>query len=153
MAVLQMLRTEGQPLPGGTVLLSPGLQLTYPRVTESLHPGVTVDQLRYFADAYLGGHPHDDPLVEPLRADLSGLPPLLVQGATGDSIVGDAHAVTENARRDGVDVTLELYPADTHDFQIFWSFLPEAADAVGRAGEFARAVRTAGLGAAASGSP
>ena len=153
MAVLQMLRTEGQPLPGGTVLLSPGLRLTYPEFTESVHPGVTVDQLRYFADAYLGGHPADDPLVEPVLADLTGLPRMLVQGATGDSIVGDSHAITENARRDGVDVTLELYPADTHDFQIFWSFLPEAADAVGRAGEFARAVRTAAGGAAARVSP
>jgi hypothetical protein len=33
---------------------------------------------------------------------------------------------------------LELYPADTHDFQIFWSFLSEAADAVEHAVRFLR---------------
>jgi monoterpene epsilon-lactone hydrolase len=38
-----------------------------------------------------------------------------------------------------VDATLELYPADTHVFHVFWSFLPEAADALQRAGAFARA--------------
>jgi hypothetical protein len=37
-------------------------------------------------------------------------------------------------------VSLELYPADTHDFQVFWSFLPEAADALKQAGRFAREV-------------
>jgi hypothetical protein len=28
-----------------------------------------------------------------------------------------------------VDAHLELFPVDAHDFQIFWSFLPEAAPA------------------------
>ena len=37
---------------------------------------------------------------------------------------------------------LELYPADTHVFHVFWSFLPEAADALQRAGAFARAALT-----------
>ena len=31
---------------------------------------------------------------------------------------------------------LELYPADTHVFHVFWSFLPEAADALAQAGRF-----------------
>jgi hypothetical protein len=35
-----------------------------------------------------------------------------------------------------VDVRVERYAADTHVFQMFWSFLPEAADAVGQAGGF-----------------
>jgi hypothetical protein len=30
----------------------------------------------------------------------------------------------------GVDARLELYTADTHVFQLFWSFLPEAVDAL-----------------------
>jgi monoterpene epsilon-lactone hydrolase len=139
MAVVQMLRAEGEALPGALVLLCPGLRLTYPEMAGgAVHPGITAEQMRYFAEAYLAGHPEDDPLVAPLEADLTGFPPLLVQGGTGDLIVADAHRVTENARRHGVDVTLELYPVDTHDFQVFWSFLPEAADAVRRAGAFIR---------------
>jgi monoterpene epsilon-lactone hydrolase len=80
--------------------------------------------------------------VAPLGADLTGLPPLLVQGATGDSIVEDAKALADRAEAHGVEARLELYPVDTHDFQVFWSFLPEASDAICRAGEFATAVRT-----------
>jgi len=37
-----------------------------------------------------------------------------------------------------VDVRLQLYPVPTHDFHIFWSFLPEAADALHQAGRFIR---------------
>ena len=35
----------------------------------------------------------------------------------------------------------ELYPVTTHDFHVFWSFLPEAADALEQAGAFVRRVR------------
>jgi hypothetical protein len=37
---------------------------------------------------------------------------------------------------------------DTHDFHIFWSFLPEAASAMQQAGRFARETR---LGSASAG--
>ena len=104
---------------------------------------MSVEQLRAFAESYLDGHPADDPIVDPLGADLAGLPPMLIQGGTGDVIVEDAHLLAEHARRHGVDATLELYPVDTHDFQIFWSFLPEAAEAVQQAGAFASATRAA----------
>jgi len=37
-------------------------------------------------------------------------------------------------------VKFELYPVTTHDFHLFWSFLPEAADALEQAGAFVRRV-------------
>jgi acetyl esterase/lipase len=88
------------------------------------------------AEAYLNGHPFDDPIVDPLAADLAGLPPLLVQAATGDARVADAEALAVRARAQGVEIRLELYPVQAHAFQLFWSFLPEAADAFAAAGEF-----------------
>ncbi len=92
------------------------------------------------ADAYLNGHPADDPVVDPLVADLTGLPPMLVQAATGDARLADAEALAVRARAQGVDLRLELYPVQAHAFQLFWSFLPEAADAFEAAGEFIREV-------------
>ena len=47
-----------------------------------------------------------------------------------------------HARGHGVDVQFELYPVTTHDFHMFWSFLPEAADALDQAGAFVRRIRT-----------
>ena len=75
--------------------------------------------------------------------DLTGLPPMLIQGGVGDAMVEDAQRLAEHARSQGVDTRLELYPVTTHDFQVFCSFLPEAADALQRAGTFARDVRSA----------
>jgi len=146
LSLLLTLKEQGLPLPGGTVMLCPGLRLTFDDAGEtpdSGQAGVSVEQLRAFAESYLDGHPADDPIVDPLGADLAGLPPMLIQGGTGDVIVEDAHLLAEHARRHGVDATLELYPVDTHDFQIFWSFLPEAAEAVQQAGAFASATRAA----------
>jgi len=153
LSLLLTLKAQGLPMPGGAALLCPGVDLTFDDDLESsneIQPTLTVEQLRSFAESYLGGHPADDGVVHPLGADLTGLPPLLIQGGTGDVIVEDAHRLADRARRHGVDTRLELYPVDTHDFQVFWSFLPEAADAVEQAGRFAhdtRAARDTGAGA------
>jgi acetyl esterase/lipase len=69
---------------------------------------------------------------------------MLVQAATGDHVLKDSHLLVDRAREHGVDARLELYPSSTHDFHIFWSFLPEAADAVQQAGAFLKATRAAG---------
>ncbi len=101
------------------------------------------EEARRAAALYLAGHPADDPIVSPLTADLTGLPPMLVQAATGDHVLQEVHELTDHARRLGVDARLELYPVDTHGFHIFWSFLPEAADALRQAGRFACDIRAA----------
>jgi monoterpene epsilon-lactone hydrolase len=85
-------------------------------------------------------HHRRGPLVSPLRGDLTGLPPLLVQTATRDRACPEAEALAERAREHGVDARLEHYPADVHVFHVVWSFLPEAADALAQAGAFVRAV-------------
>ena len=48
----------------------------------------------------------------------------------------DAHQLAEHARACGVQTRLELYPVETHAFQLFWSFLPEAREAIEQAGRF-----------------
>ncbi|HET6774956.1 MAG TPA: alpha/beta hydrolase fold domain-containing protein [Acidimicrobiales bacterium] len=146
LSLLIRLTQEGLPLPGGAVLLSPAVDLTFEQLEDLAGDparALSLDQMRSFAASYLAGHPADDPLVNSLHADLTGLPPLLVQGGTGDLVVVDAHRLAARAREHGIDVRLELYPADTHDFQVFWSFLPEAADALKQAGRFAREVADA----------
>ena len=144
LAVLQRLRAADDPMPAGAALLCPhvdpsGAMLAAP---DGPHP---MDELSRMAGAYLAGHPIDDPLVSPLRADLRGLPPLLIQAATGDRALPEAEALAERARDHGVDVRLDLYPTEPHVFHLFSSFLPEAADALRRAGAFVGEARAGGL--------
>jgi monoterpene epsilon-lactone hydrolase len=135
-SALLALRRDGLSLPGGAVLFCPGVDLTYGLRDEDASDEVA----RRVAEGYLAGHPVDDPLVSPLTADLGGLPPLLIQAATGDERCPEAQALAARAREHGVDARLELYPVATHVFQIFWSFLPEATEALESAGRFVQEV-------------
>ena len=142
-SLLLTLRERGLPLPGAAVLLCPGVDLSFEHLAlDEDEEDVTIQTLRSkTADAYLAGHPLDDPVVSPLLADLSGLPPMLVQAATGDHFRPEAQRLAERAREHGVDARLELYPVDVHVFHFFWTFLPEAGSALESAGAFARDVR------------
>jgi acetyl esterase/lipase len=144
LSVQTTLKRQDLPLPGGTMLLCPAVDLSYDEDIElptEPQPAISVAQLRSFAAAYLGDtSPYDD-VVNALRADLTGHPPMLIQAGTGDVLGKDAHRLTEHATGYGVEVQFELYPVTTHDFHVFWSFLPEAADALEQAGAFVRRVR------------
>jgi acetyl esterase/lipase len=141
LSLLLSLKQRRLPLPGGAVLLCPWVDLTCAlqrQPSGEPQPVTIVEQLRRFGSAYLDGHPIDDPLVSPLTADLTGLPPLLIQSATGDSVLHEARQLADRAADHGVEARLELYPVATHVFHTFWSFLPEAADALEQAGAFVR---------------
>jgi monoterpene epsilon-lactone hydrolase len=139
-SLLVTLKSQGLPLPAGAVLFCPAVDLTGAGILSgAVDPDPeTLSTIRRSADAYLAGHPIDDPVVSPLGADFTGMPPLLIQSATGDLTLPEARLLADHATRQGVDARLELYPADTHVFQVFWSFLPEAADALQQAGRFIR---------------
>lgn len=139
LSLLMTLKQKRLPLPAQALLLCPWVDLTcssQPADVPQPQPFLDPRQQLQFVAAYLGDHDPDDPRISPLTADLSGLPPMLVQAATGDPLVGDAQRLVERAYSFGVDARLEIYPAATHVFQYFWSFLPEAADALEHAGTF-----------------
>jgi acetyl esterase/lipase len=145
LSLLLTLRHQGLQMPGAAVLLCPWTDLS--TVDRDGLPA-ELDRIRRMAsEHYLAGHPADDPVVCPLNADLTGLPPMLVQAATGDPVLDDATRLVDRAVEHGVDARFELFAVDTHDFHIFWSFLPEAASAMQQAGRFARETR---LGAASA---
>jgi epsilon-lactone hydrolase len=144
MAFLLALKDRELPMPGAGILLCPAVDIegNLQDPDDPRHV-MTFEVTSRFTNAYLDGHPPDDPLISPLYADLTGLPPLLIQGASGDHVIADAHALAKCARKHGVYTRLEVYPVEAHVFQLFWSFLPEAAEAVEKAGTFARDVRLA----------
>jgi len=141
LSLLLSLKQQGLPAPGAVILFCPWVDLAM--VSRDRIPHELDDFRRASVGLYLAGHPADDPLVSPLTADLAGLPPMLVQAATGDPLLDEARELTDHAQDCGVDARFELFPVDTHDFHIFWSFLPEAAQALQQAGRFAREVTLA----------
>jgi monoterpene epsilon-lactone hydrolase len=81
-----------------------------------------------------------DPLVSPIHADLTGLPPLLLQVGQVDLTRDDAVRLAARAGRDGVDVTLEIHPGMIHGFQgLANTGIPEAVASIRRVGDYVRA--------------
>jgi acetyl esterase/lipase len=138
MSLLLALRDQGVPRPAGAALLCPWVDLTgrTQRPPQDSPILFIPEMARLFADAYLAGQPADDPLLDPLHADLAGLPPLLIHAASGDSVLQEAQLLARHAQSCGVPTTLTIYPVPTHDFHIFWSFLPEAATALEQLSRF-----------------
>lgn len=87
------------------------------------------------AKSYAGAEPLDSPLVSPLYADFSDLPPLLFQVGTDEILLDDAVRCAERARQAGVDVSLQVWDGLWHVFQMF-SFLPETKEAVAKIAAF-----------------
>ena len=101
--------------------------------------GLQRDGLVEMAKQYLAGKDPRAPLAAPLYADLAGLPPLLIQVGTAETLLDDSTRIAERARKAGVKVTLEPWENMIHVFQIFAPMLDEGQDAIDKIGEFIRA--------------
>jgi monoterpene epsilon-lactone hydrolase len=151
MSLLIALRERDLPLPAGAVLLCPWVDLdgrTQRPPRESPIP-FSPELARGLAQAYLGGQPGDDPALNPLHTELTGLPPILIHAASGDSVLQEAQLLAKHGKECGVDTKITIYPVPTHTFHIFWTFLPEAMDALDEIGQFIRGLTATSPGAAA----
>jgi acetyl esterase/lipase len=142
MSTLLALRRLGIPLPTGAFLLSPWIDLTCGGETHQtkreVDLTVTTAGLRRMAKRYLGDHDPHDPLVAPLEADLSGLPPLFIQVGGDEILLDDAVQLARRAGMAGTMATLEIWPGMQHFFQIAVGLFPEAGAAVARLGAWLR---------------
>jgi epsilon-lactone hydrolase len=140
LATLVALRDLGEPLPRTAICMSPWTDLTLSgtslQANRDTDPMVSATTLALMADAYLGATDRRSPTASPLFADLTGLPPLLVQVGSGELLADDATRFTERAEAAGVDVTLEVWDDVFHVWHAFADLLPEARDAIARIGTY-----------------
>jgi monoterpene epsilon-lactone hydrolase len=80
-----------------------------------------------------------DPVVSPLRGDLSRLPPVLIQASESEMLVDDARRYVNRARAAGSPASLQTWRHMVHVWQIFNPELPEAREALDRIGQFLEA--------------
>jgi epsilon-lactone hydrolase len=120
--------------------MSPYVDLTLTGTTmESRHevdPLLSRELLQPRVTDYTAGQDAGLPLISPIFADLSGLPPLIIQGGTDEVLLDDALRLAQRAATDDVEVTLDITPRVPHVFQTFYPVLDEAVAALDRAGQF-----------------
>ncbi len=98
---------------------------------------------RWLTDAYRGSLDPADPRLSPLRADLAGLPPMLVQVGTADTSLEQAVRLARRARLAGGEVDLDVWDGLWHTWH-YHRDLPEADRALAEAATFAVRLSTVG---------
>jgi monoterpene epsilon-lactone hydrolase len=137
------LRQVNLPLPLAAVVLCPWTDLagTGPsmRTKAESDPLLPACKLRAWGRQYAGDTSVRHPLVSPLYADLSGLPPLLIHVGTEEIVFDDSTRIAERAREAGTPVTLEVWEGMPHVWHFSWHLMPEARRAISNIARFVEA--------------
>lgn len=145
LAVLVMVaaRDAGLPLPAACLSSSPwtDLEMTGASITENEASDVHchLPGLRMMADAYLAGADPRDPRASLIHADLSGLPPILIQTGGAEVLRDDGVMLAHRAEAVGVEVTLDVIEGAVHIWQYVAPDCPETRKSEAAAGAFLRA--------------
>jgi monoterpene epsilon-lactone hydrolase len=138
-ATLVNARDHGLPLPAAAFAMSPYADLTLAGTTMDTKRAVDVlmsrENLQSRVGDYTAGHDAAAGLISPVFADLSGLPPLIIQAGSHEVLLDDAVRLARQAAVADVEVTLDITPGVPHVFQTFYPILDEAAAALDRAGQ------------------
>jgi acetyl esterase/lipase len=138
-ATLVNARDHGLPLPAAAFLMSPYADLTLAGATietkGKADPLLSRELLQARVPDYTAGQDPALGLISPVFADLSGLPPLIIQAGTHEVLLDDAVRLARQAATADVEVTLDITPGVPHVFQAYYPILDEAAAALDRAGQ------------------
>lgn len=146
LALAQLLKAEGAPLPGSLVLYSPWVDATATaegqRAIESRDRMLAVSGLEACGEMYRGDLPVDDPQVSPLFGELEGLPPMAIFSGTSDILLVDGRRLAEKLSREGMP--RHIYREYDDMFHV-WMLLPvpEGKQARAETVEFIRKHRKA----------
>jgi epsilon-lactone hydrolase len=138
-ATLINARDQGLPLPAAALVMSPYADLTLAGTTmetkREVDPLLSREGLQARIPDYTSGQDAAIGLISPIFADLSGLPPLIIQAGSHEVLLDDAVRLAGQAATADVEVTLDITPGVPHVFQAYFAMLDEAAAALDRAGQ------------------
>lgn len=142
LATLLSLKSTSDPMPAGAILFSPWTDLACTGESMSTRAGkdpMITDRgvVLEMAKTYTAGHDLDAPLVSPLYADLTALPPLLIQAGDAELLLDDSTRLAERAEKAGTPVRLTVWDEAYHVFQAN-PYLPETREAIDQVAAFFR---------------
>ncbi len=138
-ATLVNARDHGLALPAAAFVMSPYVDLTLAGATmeskREVDPLLSRELLQARVADYTAEQDAAAGLISPVFADLSGLPPLIIQAGSHEVLLDDAVRLARRAAAADVEVTLDITPGVPHVFQAYSPMLDEAAAALDRAGQ------------------
>lgn len=135
------MRDAGIKLPACLVLLCPWLDLTLQ--SQSIETNrdralfLSRRNLEAFANLYVSDADQlSIPYVSPIYGSLSDLPPIYLQGAEYDMLLGDSARLQKKALVEDAPLRFDLFPLMPHSFQFFAGTIPEAEAAISQIGHY-----------------
>jgi epsilon-lactone hydrolase len=143
-AMLVSARDAGLELPACAWCSSPWVDLALSgrsmTTKAAVDPLISKPYLEELATAYLHGADPCTPLASPIHADLSGLPPMLIQVGSSETLLDDSIRLAAVAGAAGVRVTLEVWPDMIHAWHLFYQQVAAGRRALASVGAFIRSV-------------
>lgn len=133
LAVMIALRDEKRPFPNSLFLISPVVDLTFSGESMQTHaeidPLTSEAVLRHCAQLYAPDQALHHPYISPLFANLTHLPPMLIQVGSDEILLSDSVRLAAKATQSGTVVQLRIWDDMWHVWHYF-ADLPEAAEAL-----------------------
>ena len=145
LSMLLALREAGAKMPRAAVLLAPWTDLTASspsyRTLRKFDPTITQEGLRQSGLMYAGERDPADPMLSPLFADLSGLPPMLIHVAGNERDARRQPAAGGTGAGAGGGRDAESLRRLWHVFHAAGIEIPESRQAIDEIGAYLRALQ------------
>lgn len=144
LAVAAMLAIRGAelPQPGCGWCISPWVDLACTGASmqdNAAHdPTVQRQGVLEFASIYLAGADPRAAIASPIHGDLHGLPPLLIQVGSAETLLDDSLGLARVAGLADVAVDLQIWPEMIHVWHLFFPVLAAGRRAIAAGGAFVR---------------
>jgi acetyl esterase/lipase len=138
------LRDQGKPLPAAILSVAAWYDIELKNQTLETNAetdkSLSVPLMQFFRESWLGGTgtAYDDPRVNLLYADLTGLPPINIYYGTYEILAGSVVEFADRAKATGLDVSLHSVPAGQHLFLLGAGRVPETDTAITEMGRWLR---------------
>jgi epsilon-lactone hydrolase len=141
-AAMLAIKEAGLPMPGCGWCISPwvDMEATGGSFVDRAQTDPTVQKatIEMMAKWYLGGADPRHPHASPLHGDLSGLPPLLIQVGSVETLLDDSIRLARRAGIADVPVSLQIWPEMIHVWHLFFPMLSAGRRAIASGGSFVR---------------
>lgn len=141
LAALIAIRDQGLPLPKAAVSISPCTDLTCSAEsfkTNAKRDIAPINSWSIWTGYYVGENDPSLPWLSPLKADLKGLPPILLCVGSAEIHLDDTRNFAVKAKQAGVETNFKIWKGMVHSFPMLSPFFPEAKAAMVEICEYIR---------------
>jgi acetyl esterase/lipase len=133
LALMLRLKSEGLPQPASATLICPAPDLALAGASWNTEPFIdylTRPIAQAWLDHYIDPERYEDPFASPIRGDLRGLPPILMQVGTIEGLFDEIEILANKLREAGTILTHQVVPEMPHVWHLYVGMIPEAEESL-----------------------